>query len=97
MATIVPNTFTTYKWADDEEEFGSIILTIGNRQRIQNEIATIAQQIINIEYDPEKTLQFVQQDSHLKGQLQALQWLLDASEAAQKALFELQQDSPKTD
>lgn len=96
MASIVPNTFTSFKWENDEEEFGATILTIGNKQRIQNELAIIAQQILNITYDPKETLTFVQQDAHLKGQLQALQWLLDASDAAQTAMAHIQSSSPQS-
>lgn len=93
MATAIPNTFTSFKWETDEEEFGASILTIGNKQRIQNEIAIIAQQILNITFDPEHPMQFVQQDANLKGQLQSLQWLIDVSDAAQTALAHIQSSS----
>lgn len=86
MAIIIPNTFTSYKFRDDEEEVGAQILTIGNIQVIQNEIARVAQMRLNIDYDLNNTVHFVQQEAELKGRIASLQWLIDSSELAVKII-----------
>lgn len=86
MATIIPNTFTTYRFLTEDEEIGCHVLTIGNTQVIQNEIARLAQERLNISYDLNNTIHFVQQEAELKGRISSLQWLLDSSEIANRAL-----------
>lgn len=83
MATL--NTSNRFQsWNLTEEEFfqGSILTNL-QKQTIQNQISTLAHQRINIKFDPYKPLEFAQEDAEIKGQIQALEYLLVLSAEAE--------------
>lgn len=88
MANLSIGTFTHWNLSPQEVLQGSV-LSQSQKQLLQNELATVAEQIVNLEYDPNKPLEFVQHDAHLKGQMAVLRYMLlrsDESEAQLKSL-----------
>jgi len=74
MAIIIPNDFTSYQLTEQEELEGSI-LTITQKQVIQNHLSAAAHEKNALEYDPENPQRFVQQEASLKGQLDAYHFI----------------------
>ncbi len=85
MANLIPNDFSSYYLTEQEELEGSI-LTITQKQVIQNYLAAAASEKIGLEYDPEVKERFVQQEASLKGQIDAYRFILAASDAAEESL-----------
>jgi len=61
-------------------------LTILQQQCIQNQIASVATQKINLSFTPNDPMTFAQQEAHLRGQIDALSYLLTLSEEAERQL-----------
>lgn len=85
MAHLIPNDFSSYQLTDKEELEGSI-LTITQKQVIQNHLSAAASEKIGLEYDPENKDRFVQQEASLKGQIDAYRFILSSSESAEELL-----------
>ena len=85
MAHLIPNDFSSYQLTEQEELEGAI-LTITQKQVIQNYLSAAAMEKNGLEYDSEDNLKFVQQEASLKGQIDAYRFILDSSEAAEIAL-----------
>jgi hypothetical protein len=81
MAVLIPNDFSSYNLTEDETLQGSI-LTIQQQQVIQNQLAVVALEKINLLYDPESPKSFIQREASLQGQLNILRFLLECSDAA---------------
>ena len=86
------SSFTFHNLSDTDKLNGAILTDLQKRV-IDNEVATIAEQILLLKYDPNNQLRFVQDDSFLKGQLQAYQYLLLRSDDSQQALLKIAQQS----
>ena len=86
MAELIPNEFTSYKLTEQEELEGSI-LTITQKHVLHNLLSIYAMEKNTIEYDPEKTMEFVQQEAYKRGQMEAMRHVLAMSEAAVEALY----------
>lgn len=80
-----PNTFTTYKLTPAELTSGSI-LTIFQLAVIQNQISELAEQKLNVVYDPANHSDYGIQLAFKSGQMAALQYLVDVSEEVSKQL-----------
>ena len=80
------STFVKWELTPREELQGSV-LSIPQKQVIQNEIEAIANQILGLQFDATDPSKFIQDDSFLKGRLNAYQSLLLRSE---DALIQLQ-------
>jgi hypothetical protein len=86
MATLnQSNQFQSWNLTADEYLQGGL-LTLTQKQVIQNQIASVAIQKINLQYIPDTPLEFAQQEAHLRGQLDALNYLLTLSEEAERQL-----------
>jgi hypothetical protein len=86
MATInQSNQFQSWNLTPEEYLQGGL-LTITQKQVIQNQIASVATQKINLQYTPADPLGFAQQEAHLRGQIDALNYLLVLSEEAERQL-----------
>lgn len=84
MATIVNiSLFTQFNLSEQEELQGGL-LTITQKQLIQNDRANTVQQIMNLVLDPANPQDFVQQDAYLKAQLATFTFMLDRSEDCEK-------------
>lgn len=88
MAYLIDNDFSTYH-LNDEEEIQGQMLTLTQRQVIQNLLAKAAEEKINLEYNPEAKERFLQQEASLKGQMDILRFLLVSSDAAEENYREL--------
>ena len=86
MATL-SSTNQFQSWTLSPEEFlqGGILTTL-QKQVIQNQIASVATQKINLSFTPADPLQYAQQEAHLRGQIDALSYLLTLSEEAEAQL-----------
>ena len=87
MAHLITNSFSSYSLTDEEVMEGSV-LTVTQVQVIQNQIAVIAECKIAIQYDLANPNTFVEQEAHARGQIEALQHLLDVSNACIEARVE---------
>jgi hypothetical protein len=86
MATLNPtNQFQSWTLTPEEFLQGGLLTSL-QKQVIQNQIAQVAAQKINLEFIPTEPLQFAQQEAHLRGQLDALSYLLTLSEEAEVQL-----------
>lgn len=84
MAILIPNSFSSYQLTDEEQTIGSM-LTVTQKQVIQNHIASIAEEKLAIPFDASKPVEYAQRQAELTGQMGALNWLLDVAEAAEAA------------
>lgn len=84
MATQIPNEFTSYFLNEEEVSQGSL-LTITQKQVIQNQLSLLASEKMAIEFDTEKSnLSFVQQEAYKRGQMDSLRYILACSEAEEE-------------
>ena len=81
MATIVPNVFTSYVLTEQEQIEGSI-LTIAQKEVIQNRLSDTAAEKLALPFDPSNPMEFAQEEAYKRGHIDALQFILDVSEAA---------------
>jgi hypothetical protein len=86
MSELIPNSFSSYNLTEKEVLQGSILSTL-QKQVLQNQLAAIAEEKLRLDYDPAKILEFVQQDAYKRGQIDLLSFILDASDAAERALY----------
>ncbi len=91
MAHLIPNDFSSYQLTEQEEMEGSI-LTITQKQVIQNYLSAAASEKIGLEIDPENKEKFIQQEASLKGQIDAYRFILSASDAAEELLINPEPD-----
>lgn len=91
MAHLVDNTFSSYFLTEDEETEGSI-LSITQRQLLQNDLATCAEEKLRLEFDPAEPQLFIQQEAFKKGQIELIQYMLDRSESAIESRAQPQQE-----
>ena len=83
MATLSQtNQFQSWTLTPEEYLQGGL-LTILQKQVIQNQIASVATQKINLTFTPAAPLEYAQQEAHLRGQIDALSYLLTLSEQAE--------------
>jgi len=85
MSHLEENTFSSYQLTDEEVMQGSL-LTLTQKQVIQNDISLYAEQKLALEFDTNTPQLFIQQESKLSGQIQALRYRLDCSEASEAAI-----------
>lgn len=86
MATLNPtNQFQSWTLTPEEFLQGGLLTSL-QKQVIQNQIASVATQKINLEFKPAQPLEFAQQEAHLRGQIDALSYLLTLSEEAERQL-----------
>lgn len=78
-----------FQFLTERQKIEGSILTTDQEQVVQNERATIAEQLIGMQFDPVNPMQFGLDQAFLQGQLATFKWLLDASSAAKVALVEL--------
>jgi len=87
MAYLIDNDYSSYILTEDEEIQGTL-LTIAQKQVIQNEISIIATKLLDMVLDPAEPQKFIQEQSYIKGQLDALRYRLTMSETVEQMLAE---------
>ena len=93
MAVLVTNQFSTYQLNDEEALVGSI-LSITQKQVMQNHRASIAEEKLAAAYDTENEIKSVQDEAYNRGQLDLCAFFLDQSDEAEQAL--IAQNDPAT-
>ncbi len=81
MAHLITNTFSSYAMTSEELSESSI-LTLDQVQNIQTQIATLAEAKLALEPDPVVSNIYLQKEAHLRGQIDALKYLLTLSAEA---------------
>jgi hypothetical protein len=81
MAVLIPNQFSTYELNEEEMIQGSI-LTITQKQVLQNHMASIASEKLAAAYDPTDHLTSIQKEAYNRGQIDLVMYILDQSDAA---------------
>lgn len=79
--------FVSYVMSQDEVSIGSVLTTL-QKQCIQNQICSLAEQKLALKYSPENAMLFLQQEAELQGQLNALKYLIILSESAEASLIQ---------
>jgi len=82
--TKITSSFHRLAVTPQEQLSGSILSTL-QIASIQNHRVDIAEQKLNLVFDPTNMIDFAQQNAYLQGQLDILQLLLDSSEASSQA------------
>lgn len=83
MAILNPtNQFQSWNLTPEEFLQGGLLTSL-QKQVIQNQIASVATQKINLTFTPAQPLEYAQQEAHLRGQIDALSYLLTLSEQAE--------------
>ena len=81
MATIIPNTFTTYELTEEEVLQGQILTEV-QLQVLQNERARLAEEKLAITVDADNITASAQEEAYKLGQLHMVAWLIECSTAA---------------
>lgn len=89
MAVLEVNSFTSYKMSD-EEQLSTAVLTVGQEQLIQNDMAMAAQQLLNMDAPTEETIvDFSRNWASIQSRIRTLQEILDRSQRARETLERL--------
>ena len=83
MAHLIDNSFSMYELTEQELEEGSL-LTITQRQVIQNQLAVCAEEQLGLELDVEHPHKYYQEHAYKRGQIEMFQYLLAQSEAVEE-------------
>ena len=81
MAVLIPNQFSTYE-LNEEEALQGCILTITQKQVMQNHLASIASEKLAAAYDVTNELKSVQEEAYNRGQIDLCMYFLSQSESA---------------
>jgi hypothetical protein len=81
------SSFISYILSPDETSIGSVLTTL-QKQCIQNQICSLAEQKLALKYSPDSPMVFLQQEAELQGQLSALRYLIILSENAEASLLQ---------
>lgn len=84
---LTQSTFSKYTLSESDTLIASTLTTLTS-QFIQNQICSIAEAMIALDVDPNNYSAYVQQQAYLKGQMDGLKYLLDASIASEAAVLE---------
>lgn len=90
MSTLIMGTFTQFSFTE-EEILGASLLHEEQKRWFQTQLATLAEQRVALIPDPNNYSSFIQQEAEIKGQMNALQYLLDCSTRAELELAAKQQ------
>lgn len=85
--SLTQSTFSKYTLSESDSVIASSLTTL-TKQFIQNQICAIAESMIALDVDPNNYPAYVQQQAYLKGQMDGLKYLLDASEASEAIVLE---------
>jgi len=85
FSTLPEGTFSMYNLSEVEAVEGGI-LNNAQKKYFHNLRATYAEEKLSLAFDPEKVVQYAQQEARLLGMLEILNYILDNSEAVNYAL-----------
>lgn len=81
MAHLIENSFASFSLTAEEELEGSIF-TLTQLQYLQNQLAKVAEEKLELEFDTSDPQSFTQQEAYKRGQLDTLRFLLEVSKAS---------------
>ena len=84
MAQLELNSFSSFSLTPEELQSGSI-LSADQKRVIQNLICECAEEKLNLIQDPLNPLKYIQEDAYLRGKIDILKWLIEASTAYEAA------------
>ena len=84
MATLQINSFSQYILTEEETVSGSV-LSADQKRVMQNLIAESAEESLNLTYNSTDPIKYAQQEAYLKGKMDILKWLIEASDAYEAA------------
>jgi hypothetical protein len=87
MAHLIEGTYAKYHLDEEEFKQGSV-LTITQRQVIQNALASTAEEFLSLEYDINNPHSYIQVASYQQGMMAAYQYILDLGTSAQQLVEE---------
>ena len=93
MASLIPNSFSSYDLTEEEEIQGNLLTQV-QKQVIQNNIVNLAEEKINLVLDPTLSTEYVQREAGLAGQIAALRYRLELSESTEEMLKGIYQPEP---
>lgn len=82
MAKELETPFKSYELTASEETAGKIF-SIPQKLVLHNLLFTYAMEKLNLKYDPNEPMVFMQTEAELQGQINLLQFLLDESDATE--------------
>lgn len=85
MATLIVNTFSSFELTTFEEEQGQVLNPM-QKMVLQNKLAAVATQKVNLVYDPLNALDFAMQVSYLQGQMDVITWQIETSNNVEEIL-----------
>lgn len=85
MANLLPSSFCKYSLTEQEATNAAILNTY-QKYHIQNLLSEAAEVKLNLKYDPEHHMVFLQQEAEIQGQIGILQLLLALSDEAEDTL-----------
>lgn len=86
MASLIISSFARFSMSVQEERAASL-LTLEQKQLIMNEMCSIAERRLALVPDANNYSSFIQEEAHLKGQLDAYRYMLDRSEAEEELIL----------
>lgn len=96
MSTIKVSRFTAFEFTP-EEELQASTFTALQKQFIQTQIAVLANNKVEMKYDPEHPTEFLQQEAESHGAIQALEFLLITSIESEEAMLDIIQQQAELD
>lgn len=87
MSILVRNTFTKYEFTE-QELHGASLLHEEQKRWYQTQLAILAEAHVALIPDPNNYASYIQQEAEIKGQMNALQYLLDCSDTAEQEVLE---------
>lgn len=94
----IKNDFNTYDFTD-EELVEACKLTDLQKAFLQHQVGLLSIEKIRMKFDPKDAMDFMQNEAHLTGQLNAYEFLLtsheQSAEVVKEMLVQLQQDASK--
>lgn len=86
MSVLAQSSFTRYDQTPQEQLAGTC-LTTEQKQFIQTQLANLAEERLALVPDANNYSTFIQQEAHIKGQMQFAQYLLDCSTESETQLL----------
>jgi hypothetical protein len=80
----IQTSFSAWELTREEQTHGAILTSV-QKAILQNMISNCAERLLNLDYNPEKPMEFVQQQASLKGELAAYRNVLFVSDEAETA------------
>jgi len=85
MSYLTANSFSSYQLTQEEELQGQV-LTVTQKEVLQNLLVTNAEEKLRLEFDPDQPKLFIQHEAYKRGQIELLEYILETSTIAEEML-----------